>query len=71
MKSSRLRVDCYIEDRSHGDCYTDVARQRGKPAGTKGGPLVLDADTAGAFNYGYIFLRGFCQKDDRRQPHPD
>jgi hypothetical protein len=60
------RIECFIRDRSRSECYTD-RRQDGKPAGSEGGPLALDVHMSGGR---YVFLRGFCQKDDPRcTPH--
>jgi len=65
---SNVRIECYIRDRSRGDCYTD-ASQQGKPTGHPGGPLSLDAEFP-SHGDTYVLLRGYCRKGDPRcTPH--
>jgi len=59
------RMECVIESRKSGDCYTNEDAQKGTARGTKGGPLRIDVQAED-----YILLRGFCLKNDRMcQPH--
>ncbi len=58
------RLECYVTDRSSGDCYTDFNEQRGKPAGSEGGPLVITVENGATRDYRYAFIRGFCRKSD-------
>lgn len=56
------RLECYITDRSSGDCYTDFREQQGKPAGSQGGPLQITVENGTTRSYRYAFIRGFCRK---------
>jgi hypothetical protein len=55
-------IECFIQDRSRGDCYTDH-EQQGKPTGQPGGPLSLNASFP-SHGDSYVLLRGFCRRGD-------
>ncbi len=57
-------IECYIQSRSSGDCYTDFREQQGKPAGSQGGPLQITVENGTFRSERYAFIRGFCRRSD-------
>ncbi len=63
------KLTCLLRDRGSGDCYTR-AGEAGKPAGSQGGPLRINAHAGPSFCIGsacevYVEMSGYCPKRSR------